>query len=321
VFSLLNPARFTLLLANFTATAAIQSQLSESLLPWRELIDVFPISAPQNNAQKPFEDSFDVRPSLTLVRPRYPIVRSRTDQVLQTLALSHCSKTGRIGTLTVLKNPLFRRQLKIASGRPICNSSWPSAMERLRMVKTLLVALFLLFSHCFARDAQPPAATAVDISVSRTPDPYVFKISLRNVSGRGFTVVLGSHCSGVLATLEAIHYRLTNIYTAQVEFSEMGMPCTGTFGPFTQDLPPGEDYSYEMDLRNTTLGVDEDFLKVLTSEHQLFNLQAVADGQKGFDPWVGFLTAKDTKYPLWTGQAISRRLWLAPSASHLNPQP
>lgn len=69
VFSMLNPTRLTLLLANFTATAAIESQLSEALSPWRELIDAFPISAPDGDAHKPFEESFGVRPSLTLVRP------------------------------------------------------------------------------------------------------------------------------------------------------------------------------------------------------------------------------------------------------------
>jgi len=69
IFSLLSPTRFTLLLANFTDTAAIQSQLSEPLSPWRELIDTYSISAPDGDAQKLFQDCFGERPSITLVRP------------------------------------------------------------------------------------------------------------------------------------------------------------------------------------------------------------------------------------------------------------
>jgi 2-polyprenyl-6-methoxyphenol hydroxylase-like FAD-dependent oxidoreductase len=69
IFSLLNPTRFTLLLANFADTTAIQSRLSESMSPWHELIETYSISAPDGDAQKPFKDCFGERPSITLVRP------------------------------------------------------------------------------------------------------------------------------------------------------------------------------------------------------------------------------------------------------------
>jgi len=69
LFTLLDPTRFTLLLANFSNAAAIQSHLFVSLSPWHELIDVIPISAPDGDAQKAFAESFGLRPSITFVRP------------------------------------------------------------------------------------------------------------------------------------------------------------------------------------------------------------------------------------------------------------
>jgi 2-polyprenyl-6-methoxyphenol hydroxylase-like FAD-dependent oxidoreductase len=69
IFSMLHPTRFTLLLANFADSAAIQAKLSESLSPWSELIDTFSISAPDGDEHSPFRDGFGERPSLTLVRP------------------------------------------------------------------------------------------------------------------------------------------------------------------------------------------------------------------------------------------------------------
>jgi len=75
-----------------------------------------------------------------------------------------------------------------------------------------------------------------------------------------------------------------------------------------------------MDLRNTPLIVDEAFLHVLTSERQLFNLQVLVDGREGSDRWKGGVNEQNGKYTPWRGKAISKRLWLAPSALHLNPQ-
>jgi 2-polyprenyl-6-methoxyphenol hydroxylase-like FAD-dependent oxidoreductase len=113
LFSLLNPSRFTLLLANFPASAAsnsstpafatsnsaasdsaasdpaairaklfsaasdsaasdpavIRAKLLQVSAPWRDLIDIFEISAPAGDAGKPFAECFGVKPSITLVRP------------------------------------------------------------------------------------------------------------------------------------------------------------------------------------------------------------------------------------------------------------
>jgi hypothetical protein len=79
MFSLLNPSRFTLLLANFADATAIRAKLSQSNSPWPQLpwpeipwlqnIDVFEISAPAGEAGKPFTECFGVKPSITLVRP------------------------------------------------------------------------------------------------------------------------------------------------------------------------------------------------------------------------------------------------------------
>lgn len=79
LFSLLNPSRFTLLLANFADPTAVRAKLSQSSspwpqlpwaeLPWLQIIDVFEISAPAGEAGKRFAECFGVKPSITLVRP------------------------------------------------------------------------------------------------------------------------------------------------------------------------------------------------------------------------------------------------------------
>jgi 2-polyprenyl-6-methoxyphenol hydroxylase-like FAD-dependent oxidoreductase len=79
VFSLLNPSRFTLLLANFVDSNEIRAKLSQSSspwpqlpwteIPWLQMIDIFEISAPPGEAGKPFAECFGVKPSITLVRP------------------------------------------------------------------------------------------------------------------------------------------------------------------------------------------------------------------------------------------------------------
>jgi 2-polyprenyl-6-methoxyphenol hydroxylase-like FAD-dependent oxidoreductase len=79
MFSLLNPSRFTLLLANFADTTAVRAELSQSSspwpqlpwaeLPWLQIIDIVEIAAPTGEAGKPFTERFGVKPSITLVRP------------------------------------------------------------------------------------------------------------------------------------------------------------------------------------------------------------------------------------------------------------
>jgi 2-polyprenyl-6-methoxyphenol hydroxylase-like FAD-dependent oxidoreductase len=67
--SLLNPSRFTLLLANFADAASAQQKISESISPWQDLIDVVAIESPQGEASKLYQDYFGSKASITLVRP------------------------------------------------------------------------------------------------------------------------------------------------------------------------------------------------------------------------------------------------------------
>ncbi len=79
LFSLLNPSRFTLLLANFADSTETRARLNRSSspwpqlpwteLPWLQIIDVVEISAPAGEAGKPFAECFGVKPSITLIRP------------------------------------------------------------------------------------------------------------------------------------------------------------------------------------------------------------------------------------------------------------
>jgi 2-polyprenyl-6-methoxyphenol hydroxylase-like FAD-dependent oxidoreductase len=49
--------------------AVIRAKLFQASAPWRDLIDIFEISAPAGEAGKPFTERFGVKPSITLVRP------------------------------------------------------------------------------------------------------------------------------------------------------------------------------------------------------------------------------------------------------------
>jgi 2-polyprenyl-6-methoxyphenol hydroxylase-like FAD-dependent oxidoreductase len=79
MFSLLNPSRFTLLLANFADPTAVRAKLSQSSspwpqlpwseIPWLQIIDIYEIAPPAGEAGKPFTERFGVKPSITLVRP------------------------------------------------------------------------------------------------------------------------------------------------------------------------------------------------------------------------------------------------------------
>jgi 2-polyprenyl-6-methoxyphenol hydroxylase-like FAD-dependent oxidoreductase len=79
IFSLLNPSRFTLLLANFADSTAVRAKLSQSNslypqlpwteIPWLQIIDIYEIAPPAGEAGKPFTERFGVKPSITLVRP------------------------------------------------------------------------------------------------------------------------------------------------------------------------------------------------------------------------------------------------------------
>jgi 2-polyprenyl-6-methoxyphenol hydroxylase-like FAD-dependent oxidoreductase len=79
MFSLLNPSRFTLLLANFADSTAVRAKLSQSSLPypqlpwteipWLQIVDIYEIAPPAGEAGKPFTERFGVKPSITLIRP------------------------------------------------------------------------------------------------------------------------------------------------------------------------------------------------------------------------------------------------------------
>ena len=69
LFSLLDPSRFTLLLANFADPAALQARLSDALSPWGDLFRIAQISSPEGEAQKPYAETFGTAASITLVRP------------------------------------------------------------------------------------------------------------------------------------------------------------------------------------------------------------------------------------------------------------
>jgi hypothetical protein len=69
LFAMLNPSRFTLLIANSADPASIGAQLFNSLSHWRDLIEIAHIAAPEGDVQKAFAECFGTRPSITLVRP------------------------------------------------------------------------------------------------------------------------------------------------------------------------------------------------------------------------------------------------------------
>lgn len=69
LFALLDPSRFTLLLANFADAVALQARLSEALSPWQDIFRIAQISSPEADVQKQYAEYFGRAPSITLVRP------------------------------------------------------------------------------------------------------------------------------------------------------------------------------------------------------------------------------------------------------------
>ena len=69
LFTLLEPSRFTLLLANFADTAAIQARFSAAWSSRQDLFRTAQIMAPEGDAHAPYAECFGSAPSLTLVRP------------------------------------------------------------------------------------------------------------------------------------------------------------------------------------------------------------------------------------------------------------
>ncbi len=69
LFTLLDPSRFTLLLANFADAAAIRERISGALSPRQELFRMAQIMPPEGDGEKPYSECFGRAPSITLVRP------------------------------------------------------------------------------------------------------------------------------------------------------------------------------------------------------------------------------------------------------------
>lgn len=101
IFSLLNPSRFTLLLANFADSTAVRAKLSQSnslypQLPWTEIpwlgiIDIYEIAPPAGEAGKPFTERFGVKPSITLIRPD-AYIGFRGGEASADACVNYCSK-------------------------------------------------------------------------------------------------------------------------------------------------------------------------------------------------------------------------------------
>jgi 2-polyprenyl-6-methoxyphenol hydroxylase-like FAD-dependent oxidoreductase len=69
LFALMNPSRFTLLLANFTDSSVVRRQLAQLMSPLQQLIDLVEIARPAGEGGKPYEKYFGIRPSITFIRP------------------------------------------------------------------------------------------------------------------------------------------------------------------------------------------------------------------------------------------------------------
>jgi hypothetical protein len=195
-------------------------------------------------------------------------------------------------------------------------------MKHLRYAVMVAIAIG---ATCGAQrsSAQPEAG----LSIAPTNDPYVFTVSLRNVSVHGLSMVLGTRSgmgSGAYEMVEIVRYTLTKSDGEQLEFEDFGLPNGGTVGVLIRNLLPGESYSYNIDVRNTIVQEKDVFFQLLTSGRQLLRIQASADGQKGFDEWKGtsINIEKVAKYPIWKGRASSEPVSLAPQpAPHPHSQP
>ena len=168
----------------------------------------------------------------------------------------------------------------------------------------LLFALQLGLLNCCGWSQQPSQhRPEIKISVAATKDPNTFTISIRNVSHHGLSLVLGDLCA---ENIDSVSYRLTNYMLVEVRFAELGRPCGGNVGALMANLAPGECYTYDMHLDETTLAGDDALLHAVTEGKYSYRLQAIVDGQKGInaEEWMGGID-KTAKYPLWRKTAAS----------------
>src|SRR6266702_1800600 len=194
------------------------------------------------------------------------------------------------------------------------------------MRKSLLVALSLCLLSCRGWSAQQSSAPPeVGLSIAPTNDPYVFAVSLRNVSVHSLSIVLGTG-SGVDGNkmVQIVRYTLSKSDGEQLDFEDFGLPSSGLMGVLIRNLLPGESYSYNIDVRNTIVQEKAVFFQLLTSGRQLLRIQASADGQKAIDEWKGtnVNVEKFAKYPIWKGRVASEPVPLAPQpATQPHSQP
>jgi hypothetical protein len=172
----------------------------------------------------------------------------------------------------------------------------------------VLLATLCAITHAQTPQQAPQPNPEIKIFVAPTNDPGAFTIAMRNVSQHGISVVLGEGCSGSSRDITSITYRLINYMQVEINFREVGGPgCGGNLRVVMADLAPGECYTYDMHLHNTTLAADEALMHAVTAGKYAYKLQALVDGQEGIDneKWLGDFVNKVAKYPLWRGHAAS----------------
>jgi hypothetical protein len=183
-------------------------------------------------------------------------------------------------------------------------------------MKCLRYAVMVIAIGAACSAQRSSAQSEVGLSIAPTNDPYVFAVSLRNVSAHSLSIVLGtgSGVDGRNEMVQIVRYTLSRSDGEQLDFEDFGLPGAGLIGVLIRNLLPGESYSYNIDVRNTIVQEKDVFFQLLTSGRQLLRIQASADGQKAIDEWKGtnVNVEKVAKYPIWKGRVASEPVPLAP---------
>ncbi len=182
-----------------------------------------------------------------------------------------------------------------------------------RVSRFLLVALALFCSFNRSGSPQKPAHAGpeIEIFVAPTKDPNVFPVSLKNVGLRGLSLVLGGGCASSGARnhdITSVSYELINEYLVTIHFEELGRPCGGNLHLVIADLAPGECYTYDVHLDDTTLAGDQALVGTVTAGNHFYSLRALVDGEKGIHEWQWTGLTRNAKYPPWRGRATSKRI-------------
>ena len=175
----------------------------------------------------------------------------------------------------------------------------------------LTVTLFCWFNGSGLSQKPSHSRPEIEIFVVPSRDPNVFPVSLKNAGLRSLSLVLGGGCARNDAKnhdITSVSYELINESLVTIHFEELGRPCAGNFHVVIADLAPGECYTYDMHLDDTTLAGDQALFGSVTAGNHLYSLQAVADGKRGIDEWQWIRLTRTSKYPLWRGRATSKRI-------------